>query len=62
VSMATAQMSAQAGEVVTSATALSAMAAQLDELVARFRIDDGPATGSTGAGATIIGLPRNRAA
>jgi methyl-accepting chemotaxis protein len=41
VSAATEEMTAQAGEVVTSAELLADMAAQLDAAVAHFRLDDG---------------------
>jgi hypothetical protein len=43
-------MSAQAEEVETSAEALRQMAEHLDELVARFRIDEGPGA----ADATVV--------
>jgi methyl-accepting chemotaxis protein len=43
VSAATEQMSAQAQEVVASASTLADMAHNLDELVARFRLEGGPA-------------------
>jgi methyl-accepting chemotaxis protein len=57
VSAATEQMSAQAEEVVASAQSLAAMAATLDELVARFRLEEG--TGRT-ADAKLV--QRRRAA
>jgi methyl-accepting chemotaxis protein len=47
VSAATEEMAAQAEEVVASAATLSEMAQQLDELVARFRLQAGDAAGPT---------------
>jgi methyl-accepting chemotaxis protein len=55
VSAATEQMSAQAEEVVASAATLSEMAQGLDELVARFRLQDGDPANSGNV------IPRRRA-
>ena len=61
VSAATEEMSAQAEEVVASAQSLASMAAQLDELVARFRLDDRAGRG-TAASKTATVVQRRRAA
>jgi methyl-accepting chemotaxis protein len=54
VSAATKKMSGQAAEVVASAESLARMAAKLDALVARFRLETGPgaAAGSVGGRAS----------
>jgi hypothetical protein len=51
-------MSAQAEEVVASAATLARMAEQLDELVARFRIEAGEPEGPV----AVAGSPASRVA
>ena len=65
VSAATEEMSAQVEETVASAASLSAMATQLDELVARFRLSAGagqPAAKAPAAKAAATVVQRRRSA